>query len=248
MSLSTIPPRRGPALVTGASSGVGRALALGLARSCDAVFLVGRDGARLSEVARGVQGAGARAECLVADLGSRRACADLAKLVADTSPALSVLVHSAGVFVSGNIDEAPEDDFDLALDVNLRAPFLLTRALAPAICAGRGDVVFLNSSAVGQRRAGLAAYGASKHGLVGLADSLRQELNPSGVRVLSVFLGATATPMQQRIYQESGREWQPEALLAPEDVATLVCDVLRLARSAEVTDVHLRPAAPHRTR
>lgn len=240
------PRRLGSALVTGASSGVGRALALALAECCEEVLLAGRDGARLAEVAAGVRAAGARAEAFVTDLGERGAPSELGRALTASRSALAVLVHSAGVFVSGAVGATPEEDIDLALDVNLRAPYLLTRALLPALGAGKGDVVFINSSAVGQRKAGLAAYGASKHGLVGVADSLRQELNPSGVRVLSVFLGATATPMQEQIYARGGRSYQPEALLAPEDVARIVCDVLRLPRGAEVTDLHVRPAAPHR--
>jgi NAD(P)-dependent dehydrogenase (short-subunit alcohol dehydrogenase family) len=238
--------RRGSALVTGASSGVGRAVAIGLAPDCDEVLLVGRDASRLADVARAVEAAGARAECFTVDFGDRQATEALGAAVAASRTTLSVLVHSAGVFMSGSVESAPPGDFDLALDVNLRAPFLLSRALRPQLAAGHGDVVFINSSAVGQRKAGLTAYGASKHGLVGLADSLRQELNPSGVRVLSVFLGATATPMQEQIYAQSGRSYQPEALLSASDVARVVCDVLRLPRGAEVTDLHLRPAAPHR--
>ena len=132
------------------------------------------------------------------------------------------------------------------MDVNLRAPYLLTRELSGALCAGRGDVVFINSSVVGQRRAGLAAYAASKQGLLALADSLRQEINPSGVRVLSVFLGATATPMQEQIYLRDGRAYRPEALLQPADVAQIVMNVLAMPRGAEVTDLHLRPATAHR--
>jgi short-subunit dehydrogenase len=239
--------RRDSALITGASSGVGRALALALAPLCRRVLLVGRDAPRLAEVARGVELAGAAAECFSADLAAGGGPAALAGAVAAQRSELSVLVHSAGLFVSGALATAPESDFEQALDLNLRAPFLLTRALHPLLVAGSGDVVFINSSVVGQRRAGLAAYAASKYGLLGLADSLRQELNPSGVRVLSVFLGATATPMQEQIYAHSGRSYQPEALLSPDDVARVVCDVIQLPRGAEVTDLHLRPATAHRS-
>jgi NAD(P)-dependent dehydrogenase (short-subunit alcohol dehydrogenase family) len=106
--------------------------------------------------------------------------------------------------------------------------------------------VFINSSVVGQRRAGLAAYGGSKAGLLALADSVRQEGNPLGLRVLSVFLGATATPMQRNIHAQQARAYQPEALLQPEDVAQIVHAALALPRGAEVTDLHLRPAVAHR--
>ena len=234
------------AVVTGASSGIGRALALGLAARSEYVALVGRDATRLGAVCREVQSRGARAACFVADFELRESPVRLARELLASLPALTVLVHSAGHFVSGSLAATPADDFDRAIDVNLRAPYLLTRELSGALSAGRGDVVFINSSVVGQRRAGLAAYAASKQGLLGLADSLRQEINPSGVRVLSVFLGATATPMQEQIYSRDGRAYQPEALLQAADVARIVMDVIAMPRGAEVTDLHLRPASAHR--
>ena len=249
--MSATPERRESALITGASSGVGSALARALAPLCRRVLLVGRSAQRLAEVARGVELAGAAAECFSADLAERSGPAALAGAVCSRLAELGVsqlgvLVHSAGLFVSGPLATTAESDIEHALDLNLRAPFLLTRALHPLLVAGCGDVVFINSSVVGQRRAGLAAYSASKHGLVGLADNLRQELNPSGVRVLSVFLGATATPMQEQIYAHSGRSYQPDALLSADDVARVVCDVIQLPRGAEVTDLHVRPASAHR--
>lgn len=238
--------RRGSAIITGASSGVGQALALALAASMERVMLVGRDTARLEAVACEVEARGARAECFSADFHERQAPVELARELARKLPELSVLVHSAGLFVSGSVEATSVEELERVMDVNLRAPYVLSRELLPALAAGRGDVVFVNSSAVEQRRAGLSIYGASKHALLGLADSLRQEVNPSGVRVLSVFLGATATAMQQQIYSKGGREYQPDLLLSPADVARIVCDVLALPRGAEVTDLHLRPATAHR--
>jgi NAD(P)-dependent dehydrogenase (short-subunit alcohol dehydrogenase family) len=234
------------AVVTGASSGIGRALAVALAARSDYVALVGRDADRLAAVSREAQSCGARAEHFVTDFELRESPVRLARELQARLPAVSVLVHAAGHFVSGPLDTTSADDFDRAMDVNLRAPYLLTRELSGALAAGRGDVVFINSSVVGQRRAGVAAYAASKQGLLALADSLRQEINPSGVRVLSVFLGATATPMQEQIYSRDGRAYQPEALLQPDDVARIVMEVIAMPRGAEVTDLHLRPACAHR--
>jgi short-subunit dehydrogenase len=240
--------RRGSALVTGASSGVGRAIALRLAGVCSELLLVGRSSERLREVAAACQQNGARAECFIADFADRAAPLQLARLVLAERSQLSVLIHSAGVLASTLVEATTAYELDLALDVNLRAPFVLTRALLPAIQAGRGDVVFINSSVAREGRAGLAAYAASKHGLTGLADSLREELSPSGVRVLSLFLGATATPMQEQLDAESGHSHEPGELLAPEDVARTVCDVIELPRGAEVTDLRLRSAIPPRPR
>lgn len=245
MSPST--ERRAAAVITGASSGVGSALALRFAETVARVVLVGRDATRLEATARAVEQRGAASTYHVAQLDSV-AGADALALELARLPAVSVLIHAAGEFSAEPVAELEPEDFDRVLRVNLRAPYVLTRALLKALEQGAGDVVFINSSVVGQRRPGLAAYGGSKAGLVALADSLRQECNPLGLRVLSVFLGATATPMQRNIHAQQARPYQPDALLQPEDVAQLVHAALALPRGAEVTDLHLRPALPHRPR
>jgi len=233
------------AVVTGASSGIGRALALRFAATVEQLVLVGRDATRLSAVARAAESHGARATCHVTRLDAAAEIEALALLLAGL-PAVSALLHAAGEFAGESVADTQPSDFDRLLAVNLRAPYLLTRALLQPLQRGSGDIVFINSSALGQRRAGLAAYGASKAGLVAFADSLRQECNPLGLRVLSVFLGATATPLQEQIHARAARAYHPVALLQPEHVAEIVHAALALPRGAEVTDLHVRPAAPHR--
>lgn len=237
--------RRAAAVITGASSGVGSALALRFAETVERVVLVGRDAARLEATARAAEQRGASSAYHVAQLDSPAGVEALALELARL-PAVSVLIHAAGEFSAERVAELEPEDFDRVLRVNLRAPYLLTRGLLKALQQGAGDVVFINSSVVGQRRPGLAAYGGSKAALVALADSLRQECNPLGLRVLSVFLGATATPMQRSIHEQQARPYQPDTLLQPEDVAQLVHAALALPRGAEVTDLHVRPAVAHR--
>jgi NADP-dependent 3-hydroxy acid dehydrogenase YdfG len=103
--------------------------------------------------------------------------------------------------------------------------------------------VFINSSAGLNARAELAQYAATKHALKAIADSLREEINDDGVRVLSIFLGRTATPMQATVHEMEGREYHPERLMQPEDVATVVINALSLPRSAEVTNIVVRSLA-----
>jgi NADP-dependent 3-hydroxy acid dehydrogenase YdfG len=106
----------------------------------------------------------------------------------------------------------------------------------------RGQVVFVNSSAaLSAKRPDVGQYSAMKHALKAIADSLREEVNPKGIRVLTVYLGRTATPMQAAIYQREGGEYHPEALLQPEDVASVVVQTLLLPSTAEVTDISMRP-------
>jgi NADP-dependent 3-hydroxy acid dehydrogenase YdfG len=84
-------------------------------------------------------------------------------------------------------------------------------------------------------------YGAMKHALKAIADSLRAEVNPKGIRVLSVYLGRTATPMQADIHREEGKIYRPEALLQPCDVASTIIHAITLPRTAEITDISIRP-------
>jgi short-subunit dehydrogenase len=156
---------------------------------------------------------------------------------------VDLLVHSAGIFSLGLVESTPVTALDDQYRVNVRAPFVLTQALLPMVKQARGQIVFINSTAGLEARAKVGHYAATKHALRGLTDSLREEVNPAGVRVLSLFLGRTATPMQEAVCRAEGRPYQPENFLQPEDVAKMLVNVLSLPRTAEVTDIRIRPAA-----
>jgi NADP-dependent 3-hydroxy acid dehydrogenase YdfG len=103
-----------------------------------------------------------------------------------------------------------------------------------------GQIVFINSSVGLKAKAGVSQYAATKHALRAIADSLREEVNVNGIRVLSVFPGRTDTPMQKTVQRMEERSYQPERFMQPEDVAAVVINALVLPRSAEVTDIHIR--------
>ena len=107
--------------------------------------------------------------------------------------------------------------------------------------ARRGQIVFVNSSSGIIAKPNSASYDATKHALKAIADSLRGEVNAHGVRVLSVYLGRTASEMQERIHRTEVKPYRPELLLQPEDVASVIMSALGLPRTAEVTDIHIRP-------
>ena len=90
-------------------------------------------------------------------------------------------------------------------------------------------------------RANVGQYAATKHALKAVADSLRDEVNSDGVRVLSIFAGRTATPMQETIYRLENKAYDAQLLLQPEDIASVVIHALTLPRTAEATDIHIRP-------
>jgi NADP-dependent 3-hydroxy acid dehydrogenase YdfG len=106
---------------------------------------------------------------------------------------------------------------------------------------GPGQIVFINSSVGLKAVGGVSQFAATQHSLKAIADSLRDEVNPDGIRVLNVFPGRTATPRQESIFQREGRTYHPELLLQPEDIAAVVVNSLTLPRTAEVTEISIRP-------
>jgi NAD(P)-dependent dehydrogenase (short-subunit alcohol dehydrogenase family) len=227
------------ALVTGAGSGIGRALAVALAGEGAAVWLCGRDPAKLEETAALLPGG--RATVARADLTADAEADALAGRLRAGAGRLDLLVHSAGAFHLGPWAGVPAEELDALYRTNVRAPYRLTRALLPLLQAARGQVVFVNSSAAVNAAPNWGAYSATKSALRSLADSLRAEVNRDGVRVLSVFPGRTASPMQAAIFAAEGRPYAPEKLLQPADVAASVLQALTLPRTAELTELHIRP-------
>jgi NAD(P)-dependent dehydrogenase (short-subunit alcohol dehydrogenase family) len=232
------------AVVTGASGAIGGATAARLAGSGAHVLLCGRDADRLeatAETCRRGAAEGARIAVWAGDLTAPEAPTDLARRLHDELGPADVLVHSAGLFHLAPVAETPVADLERVLAVNLTAPWALTRRLLPDLVGRRGQVVFVNSSAGLKGRGGVAAYAAAKAGLKALADALRDEVNPHGVRVISAFPGRTASDMQRRVRELEGLPYHPERLLQPEDVAEALVHALSLPASAELTDLHLRP-------
>lgn len=227
------------ALVTGAGSGIGRAVALALGRSGMRLLLVGRREEALRAVAEETGGAGS---ILPADLATE---AGRAAIAAAVPSELHVLVHCAGIHLRERLTATDERAWAALDAVNVRAPILLTTACRAALQAAGGQVVIVNSTA-GLQPAGAdaAAYAAGKHALRVATDALRREVNADGIRVLSVFPGRTDTPMQGTILAQEGRTAAPGTLMRPEDVAAMILAALLLPKSAEVTDITMRPMRP----
>lgn len=229
------------AVVTGASSGIGRATALGLAASGAVVCLVGRDAQKLETVARDASSHGGQVRCYHIDLTQASEIQALASALQRDLKEVHVLVHSAGMISLGKVEAASVQDFDRQYEVNVRGPYLLTQALLPLLQSCRGQVVFMNSSAALNAGANVGQYAATKAALKAMADSLREEVNPQKIRVLSVFIGRTATPMQAQVHHFEAKPYRPELLMQPEDVAAIVLHALALPRSCEVTQINIRP-------
>ncbi len=228
------------AVITGASGGIGRSMAIAMAQQGAVVCALGRNAETLAKTVAAAQ----EYSQALGFQGDLTAEEDLNPLLQYLHQAghLDILVHCAGLIRQDTMEDANVQDFDQQFFTNVRAPYRLTQRVLPFLLAARGQVVFINSSAgLAAKRKEIGQYAATKHALKAVADSFREEVNPKGVRVLSVFLGRTATPMQEEIFRTEGRSYHPEALLQPEDVASAVLHALQLSRTAEVTDISIRP-------
>jgi NADP-dependent 3-hydroxy acid dehydrogenase YdfG len=230
------------AVVTAASSGIGRAIAEELAAHGASLCLLGRRPEALGDVAPDLS-EGARKLIYQVDLSAAEQIESFAAGLARDGGQADMLVHSAGVISLGALESASIADLDWQMNINLRAPYLLTRVLLPALKSSRGQIVFINSSAGLRAVPGSGQYSATKHALKAVADSLRAEVDGQ-VRVLSVFTGTTATPMQASLHAAKGRAYHPDRLIQPKDVASLVVHALSLPRRIEVTSLSMRPATP----
>ena len=219
------------ALVTGASSGIGQAIALALAA----------EGAHIHAVARNWPEPPADWQLHNADFTVE---ADVKRLAAEVSASkapLDLMIHCAGVLEIGAVAEFSLAQLDKMYQVNVRAPFLLTQLLLPDLTKSSGQIVFMNSSAAIAPNAALAGYSSTKAALKLVADCLRLEVNASGVRVMSVYPGKTASAMQQRAHELADKTYDAANLMQPEDVAQMVISALALPKTAEMTDLHIRP-------
>jgi NAD(P)-dependent dehydrogenase (short-subunit alcohol dehydrogenase family) len=183
------------ALVTGATSGIGRAVALQLARQGAEVVVHGRDAARGAATVDAITTAGGRARFVAADLGD---LADLQRLVDDVAE-LDVLVNNAGFSWFGPTADLDMATFDALFVSDVRAPYFLVAAFAPKMAAnGTGSIINIGSMAGQIGLSGGAAYGATKAALSSMTRAWAAEFSPSGVRVNAVAAGPVYTRPQDR--------------------------------------------------
>ncbi|WP_396659226.1 SDR family oxidoreductase [Microbacterium oxydans] len=223
-------------LVTGAGSGIGAVLARRLLDRGDDVVALARDAGRARQIAETLPGA----SVLVGDL-SQPGRLSWALSKQQLPERIDALVHVAGVVDLGDVTDLAPALWEQQLAVNLIAPAELTRLLLPVLRVSQGQIVFVNSGAGLRANAGWSAYAASKHGLRALADALRAEEAAHGVRVTSIYPGRTATPMQERVHQQEGQDYDAERFITPDAVATTILTALDLPRDAEITDLTVRP-------
>jgi short-subunit dehydrogenase len=225
-------------VVTGASQGIGAAIAVAFAREIAGVklALVARDSANLAIVAKACAGAGANAGVFPCDVSDEKDVAGLEVLVRRRFGAVDVLVNNAGKYAGSPFLSTSVADFDRMISANLRSLFLVSKAFAPGMVKRRrGDIFNMGSVAGITAFAGAPAYSAAKFGVAGLSKAMRAEFQDKGVRVCCVHPGATVSPS----WKGSG---VPASRMMPaEDVAHAFVALYRMSRRTVVEEVVLRP-------
>jgi NADP-dependent 3-hydroxy acid dehydrogenase YdfG len=238
------------ALVTGASSGIGAATALSLARQGAAVAVVARRTGRLEELAAAIRDRGGSCGVLTADLAdpvqARRAVEDAVECFAR----LDVLVNNAGYVAMGSVEEGDPAEWERMVDLNLNAVLHLSQAALPHLLRAaangpRGVADLVNVSSVGGRvvRRNNGIYSATKHAVGAFSEALRQEVTGRGVRVGLIEPGMTLTEMAAGPGSAAARDLPQNAWLQAEDIARAITFVITQPAHVAINEIMVRPTA-----
>jgi 3-oxoacyl-[acyl-carrier protein] reductase len=224
------------ALVTGASRGIGLAIARRLAVLGVKLAVCARDPANLETAARGLESQAIKVLAVPADVGRAADVSSLVQHIEQKLGSVEILVNNAGIGSFASVQDASEVDWDTVLDTNLKSVFLLSKAVAPGMIKHRsGQIVNIASLAGKNTFAGGGIYCASKWGLLGLTGCLAEELRPYGIRVSAVCPGTVATDFSPHAGKDLSK------MLQPQDVAHAVDMILTQAPQSFISEVLLRP-------
>ena len=240
------------ALVTGASSGIGEATAKALAARGAGVALVARRGDRLERLGGEIADAGGTALPIEADVTDQEQARGAVARAVEELGRLDVLVNNAGVMLLGPIAEAPVEEWERMLDVNMRGLLYTTHAALPHLFEAAdgeprrvADLVNISSVAGRIARKGSGVYNATKHGVGAFSESLRQEVTQRHVRVALVEPGAVATELQghnrPEVKEEIEKRFEDMEVLQAADIADAIAYVVTRPRHTAVNEILVRP-------
>jgi len=230
-------------VVTGAGSGVGRATAIAMAECGVSVALIGRTEATLRETAASIESIGGRAQIVVADIGDEIAVQAAIAGILEAFGGIDILICAAGVGLYGKIEDYSLSDWNETISTNLTGAFLLCREVVPSMReGGGGSIIAVGSGAGKQGYANLAAYSASKFGLIGLMESLAAEVGQDRIKVSTVLPGSILTEFASRRLEEKRKQRdEGRKYLEPEDVAGAILNLLSQSERAWTQELNLWP-------
>ncbi|MCL2533426.1 MAG: SDR family NAD(P)-dependent oxidoreductase [Nocardiaceae bacterium] len=241
------------ALVTGAGTGIGAAIAKTLASQGAAVVLVGRRAANLEDVAEQIRASGGTASAFAADISQRAQAALAVEHAVSEFGRLDIVVNNAGVMLVGPVADAPEGEWERMIDVNLNGTLYITQEAIPHLVKSAAadprkvaDIVNISSTAGRVARPGTAVYNLTKFGINAFSEALRQELQPNRVRVGVIEPGNVATDLASHTRDElrDAVESQVESIerLTPDDIADAVDYMVGRPRRVAVNEILVRAA------
>ncbi|NOX48758.1 MAG: SDR family NAD(P)-dependent oxidoreductase [Chlorobi bacterium] len=228
------------ALVTGASSGIGLEVSIQLLERGAKLYMVGRKLKNLKARISKYDFEDWQINFIEADISNDLDIAKIAREI-NKEGEIDILVHSAGIIFLGPLENESIENLDKQYRINLRAPYLITQKLLPKIKKARGQIVFVNSTAGLSSWENHSQYSATKYALRAVADSLRKEMLPNGVRVVSVFPGRTDTAMQQHVQKMEGNAYNPKCFLKASEVASAIVCSISLSQGSAITEITIRP-------
>lgn len=226
-------------IVTGASRGLGAAIARAFAEEGHQLVLLSRNKEAMNKLAAEISGAfGRKPLVLACDISSGPAVTDAVNAAVEQFGRLDVLVNNAGIAVFSSILETTEKDWDAMLGTNLKGTFLVTKAVLPIMVENeQGHIFNILSTAGYETFKFCGAYGASKAGVREFTNVLREEMRPHGIRVTGVIPGPTDTP----IWDDNGGDWDRNKMMVPEDIASAIISAYKLPKKTVIEELVLRP-------
>lgn len=222
------------ALITGAGKGIGKAVALALAAEGVNVALLARTENDLKQTAAEAEALGVKAVTVTADVADITSVNDAVAKVHSAFGNIDILINNAGVGVFGKFLELEPEEWERVIKVNLMGVYYATRAVLPSMIAKEsGDIINISSTAGLRGAATTSAYSASKFAVIGLTESLMQEVRKHNIRVTALTPSTVATDMAKDLNLTDGN---PEKVMQPEDVAELIVAQLKLNKRVFIKD------------
>ncbi len=231
------------ALVTGGSRGLGRAIALALAKEGVDVAITGRNEQALQGVVEEIESFEVQAGYAVFDVTDKEEVNASLDALQTIFGHFDILINNAGIAAFGGFLEMEEEQWEAIVKTNLFGPYYVTRAILPGMMSKEnGDIINVSSTAGLKGNAVTSAYSASKAGLIGLSESLMFELRKHNIRVATLTPSTIASEMSKDVLKIT--DGNPEKVLQPEDFAELIVDILKFDRRAMLASASLWSTNP----